>query len=113
MRPQLSPLDFSRAPSCEGLELNRAGSRRMAGGLRTEIGSGRTWGRRSLRQNRLDGLWNNDFQTRNRAAILRESANGDNFEWTVRKAVDCRLGGVFTVNYVTSYDVEGNPPLPQ
>jgi len=65
-----------------------------------------------LRQNRLDGLWNEDFQTRIRAAILGESADGDNFEWTVRKAIDCRLGGVFTdgaqaVNYVTKHDVEG------
>jgi len=49
-----------------------------------------------LRQNRLDGLWNEDFQTRIRAAILGEGAAGDNFEWTVRKAIDCRLGGVFT-----------------
>jgi len=69
-----------------------------------------------LRQNRLDGLWNDDFQTRIRAAILGESASGDNFEWTVRKAIDCRLGGVFTdgaqaVNYVTSHDVEGNERL--
>jgi len=65
-----------------------------------------------LRQNRLDGLWNEDFQTRVRAAILGESANGDDFEWTVRKAIDCRLGGVFTdgaqaVNYLTKHDVEG------
>jgi len=65
-----------------------------------------------LRQSRLDGLWNNDFQDRIRAAILGESTGGDNFEWTVRKAIDCRLGGVFTdgaqaVNYVTSHDVEG------
>jgi len=65
-----------------------------------------------LRQNRLDALWNNDFQARIRAAILGESSGGDNFEWTVRKAIDCRLGGVFTdgsqaVNYVTSHDVEG------
>jgi pullulanase len=65
-----------------------------------------------LRQNRLDGLWNDDFQTRVRAAILGESANGDNFEWTVRKAIDSRLGGVFTdgaqaINYVTKHDVEG------
>lgn len=65
-----------------------------------------------LRQNRLDGLWNEDFQSRVRAAILGESANGDDFEWTVRKAIDCRLGGVFTdgaqaVNYITKHDVEG------
>jgi pullulanase len=65
-----------------------------------------------LRQNRLDGLWNEDFQTRIRAAILGESVGNDHFEWTVRKAIDCRLGGVFTdgaqaVNYVTKHDLEG------
>jgi 1,4-alpha-glucan branching enzyme len=65
-----------------------------------------------LRQKRLDGLWNEDFQTRIRAAILGESTNNDNFEWTVRKAIDCRIGGVFTdgaqaINYITKHDVEG------
>ena len=65
-----------------------------------------------LRQNRLDGLWNEDFQGRVRAAILGESADGDDFEWSVKKAIDCRLGGVFTdgaqaVNYITKHDVEG------
>jgi pullulanase len=65
-----------------------------------------------LRQNRLDGLWNDDFQQRVRAAILGESVGGDDFEWSLRKAIDCRLGGVFTdgaqaVNYVTKHDVEG------
>jgi len=65
-----------------------------------------------LRQNRLDGLWNEDFQTRIRAAILGQSAQGDDFEWTVKKAIDCRLGGVFSdgaqaVNYITKHDVEG------
>ncbi len=65
-----------------------------------------------LRQSRLDGLWNEDFQGRIRAAILGESTGGDDFEWTVRKAIDCRLGGVFTdgaqaVNYITKHDVEG------
>ncbi len=65
-----------------------------------------------LRQNRLDGLWNEDFQSRVRAAILGETVGGDDFEWTVRKAIDCRLGGIFTdgaqaVNYITKHDVEG------
>jgi len=65
-----------------------------------------------LRQNRLDGLWNEDFQSRVRAAILGESVGGDDFDWSVRKMIDCRLGGVFTdgaqaVNYVTKHDVEG------
>ena len=76
------------------------------------VGEELTLPRELLRQNRLDGLWNEDFQTRIRAAILGESANGDNFEFTVRKAIDCRLGGVFTdgaqaINYVTKHDVEG------
>ncbi|MGC2525511.1 MAG: hypothetical protein WA417_23155 [Stellaceae bacterium] len=65
-----------------------------------------------LRQNRLDGLWNEDFQGRVRAAILGESTGGDDFETSVQKAIDCRLGGVFTdgaqaVNYITKHDVEG------
>jgi len=65
-----------------------------------------------LREHRLDGLWNEDFQTRIRAAILGQTAGGDDFEWTVRKAIDCRLGGLFTdgaqaVNYITKHDVEG------
>jgi pullulanase len=65
-----------------------------------------------LRQNRLDGLWNDDFQARVRAAILGEGKDGEDFEWSVRKAIDCRLAGVFTdgaqaVNYVTKHDVEG------
>ncbi len=64
-----------------------------------------------LRQNRLDGLWNEDFQSRVRAAILGESVGGD-FEASVRRAIDCRLGGVFSdgaqaVNYITKHDVEG------
>jgi glycosidase len=64
-----------------------------------------------LTQNRLEGLWNEAFQTRVRAIILGEGS-GDNFEWTVRKTIDCRLAGVFAsgtqaVNYVTKHDVEG------
>lgn len=65
-----------------------------------------------LREKRVDALWNDEFQTRIRAAILGESANDDNFEWNVRKAIDCRIGPVFTdgaqaVNYLTKHDVEG------
>jgi 1,4-alpha-glucan branching enzyme len=65
-----------------------------------------------LRQGRLDGLWNDTFQQLVRAAILGESGGGESsFEWTVRKAIDCRLlgfaDGAQAVNYVTKHDVEG------
>ena len=65
-----------------------------------------------LRDQRLDGLWNERFQGLVRAALLGESADGLNFEDTVRRAIDCRIEGVFddgarAVNYLTSHDVEG------
>jgi 1,4-alpha-glucan branching enzyme len=65
-----------------------------------------------LTQNRLDGLWNEDFQTRVRAAILGENASMEpTFEWTVKKAIDCRLIGFSdlaqAILYVTKHDVEG------
>lgn len=63
-------------------------------------------------QNRLDGLWNEEFKRLLRAAILgRNSEKEPSFEWTVRKLIDCRnLGfrdGAEAVNYVGSHDVEG------
>lgn len=72
-----------------------------------------------LEQQRLDGLWNERFQTFARAAVLGENAQrlGEpSFEWTVRKAIDCRqdkpdgrnaLQGSQAINYLTSHDVEG------
>lgn len=69
-----------------------------------------------LAQQRLDGLWNEKFKYRVRAALLGEGSEGDNLEWTVRRMIDCRLlsdqDGAFTdgaqaVNYLTSHDVEG------
>ena len=65
-----------------------------------------------IAQGRLDGLWNEDFQTRIRAAVLGEAAQGDNFEYTVRKAINCLSPNGFTdgaqvINYVTKHDVEG------
>ena len=63
----------------------------------------------------VDSLWNQQFQTRVRGAIIGQGVD-DNFEWTVRKMIDCRElqldGGQFTdgtqsVNYITSHDVEG------
>ena len=64
-----------------------------------------------LQQARLDALWNDRFRELIRAAIVGESAGGENFEGTIRKAIDCRgLGfddGARAVNYLTSHDVEG------
>jgi pullulanase/glycogen debranching enzyme len=64
-----------------------------------------------LTQGRLDALWNDEFRERIRAAILGQCKDGENFEWTVRNAIDCRgLGytdGSQAINYVTSHDVEG------
>lgn len=61
---------------------------------------------------RLDGLWNERFQSCVRAAILGQNAGDEpSFEWTVRKAIDCRLvgfaDGADAVNYITKHDVEG------
>lgn len=67
--------------------------------------------RELLTQNRLDGLWNERFQTFMRAALTGENAEHEpSFEWTVRRAIDCQidgLSGAQAVNYLTSHDVEG------
>ena len=64
-----------------------------------------------LGQHRLDTLWNDRFREFVRAALLGEAADNENFEWTVRKMIDCRLfgfaDGAQAVNYLTSHDVEG------
>ena len=77
------------------------------------VGEELTLPRELLTGGRLDGLWNEKFQERARAALLGQNASGLNFEDTVRRAVDCRLDGVFTdgaqaVNYLTSHDVQGD-----
>lgn len=62
-------------------------------------------------QRRLDALWNDGFRARIRAAILGQNNDGENFEFTVRNAIDCRNLGfndlAQSVNYITSHDVEG------
>jgi len=63
-----------------------------------------------LTQNRLDGLWNDDFRGTVRSVIIGEGDN-QSFEQNVRRMIDCRVRG-FTdgtqaVNYITSHDVEG------
>ncbi|KAF7173341.1 hypothetical protein CNMCM5623_005593 [Aspergillus felis] len=62
----------------------------------------------------IDALWNEPFQGRLRAAILGESTDGDDFEWTVRKMINCTLDqshpftdGAQAINYITSHDTEG------
>ncbi len=65
-----------------------------------------------LEQNRLDGLWNEDFKRMVRNAILgRNDDEEASFEGTVRKLIDCRLlgfrDGAEAVNYLGSHDVEG------
>jgi glycosidase len=65
-----------------------------------------------LRTKRLDGLWNEPFQARVRAMLLGESTDGDTFEWTARKAINCLAADGFTdgaqaINYLTKHDVEG------
>lgn len=67
-----------------------------------------------LTQRRLDGLWNDHFRVLVRSAVFGVNAAGEGeptFEWTVRKAIDCRIlgftDGTQAVNYITSHDVEG------
>jgi pullulanase len=65
-----------------------------------------------LQQNRLDGLWNENFKRILRNVILGNTAGGEaSFEESVRKLIDCRLlgfsDGAQAVNYITSHDVEG------
>lgn len=67
-----------------------------------------------LRQDRLEGLWNEDFKHLARSAILgRNHPSEPSFEWTVRKMIDCRLlgfaRGVQAVNYLGSHDVQDAP----
>lgn len=69
-----------------------------------------------LQQGCLDTLWNENWLQRVRAVLLGESWGGDDFEWTVRKLVDCRedvldggsfVDGTQAINYITSHDIEG------
>ena len=64
-----------------------------------------------LGQRRLDGLWHESFKRYIRAALIGESATGETFEGTIRKAIDCRNFGYSGLSeaiiYLTSHDVEG------
>lgn len=71
-----------------------------------------------LSQHRLDGLWNETFKRIVRQVILGRGLDGETFESSVRKLIDCRslrawdgsqifTDGAQAVNYVTSHDVGG------
>lgn len=66
-----------------------------------------------LEQGAVDGQWNEHFKQIIRELILGRGWRGNNFEWSIRKMLDCRLlGKAFTdgaqaVNYLTSHDVGG------
>lgn len=62
----------------------------------------------------LNALWNEVFQRRLRATLIGNGSDNDNFEWTVRKMVNCTLDinhpftdGSQAINYITSHDTEG------
>ncbi len=66
-----------------------------------------------IKQNRVDGVWNDDFKKRVRCAILGRKASQDSeFEQTIRRMIDCHeIGysdGAQVVNYVGSHDTEGS-----
>jgi pullulanase len=64
-----------------------------------------------LDQKRLDGLWNENFKRIVRNVIIGSGWNGETFEWSVKKMIDCtKLNSGFTdtaqsINYITSHDV--------
>jgi glycosidase len=65
-----------------------------------------------LHQKRLDGLWHQKFKDFIRLALLGQNHPSEpSFEWTVRKAIDCRNMGYHDASqcviYLTSHDVEG------
>jgi pullulanase len=64
-----------------------------------------------IRQGRITSLWNDNFREYLRFALLGQNAPNENFEWTVRKMVECRWFGfgdmAEAVNYIGSHDVEG------
>jgi 1,4-alpha-glucan branching enzyme len=68
-----------------------------------------------LNQQVVDGQWNEVFKQILRQVILGKNWWGEpNFEWCVRKMIDCRLlgrgftDGAQAINYVTSHDVGGD-----
>lgn len=65
-----------------------------------------------VKENRLDGLWNEEFKRMVRCALLGETdGKSSHFAEMIFKMIDCRRLGFSdtsqVVNYVTSHDVEG------
>ena len=57
-----------------------------------------------LSQKRLDGLWHEHFKKYIRSAIMGQSAAGEStFEWTVKKAIDCRNFGLTDLSQAIIY----------
>ena len=63
----------------------------------------------------LDALWNEQFKRKIRSVILGYGADNDDFEWTVRKVINCTLDdkhpftdGAQSIIYITSHDVGGD-----
>jgi pullulanase len=90
---------------------NAAGLSGNADGRFLAVGEELSLPRGLLTQNRLDALWNDKFREYIRAALLGLNAENENFEATVRKAIDCRQfgfsDGAKAVNDLTPHDVEG------
>ncbi|MHB2016469.1 MAG: alpha-amylase family glycosyl hydrolase [Candidatus Xenobia bacterium] len=65
-----------------------------------------------VQENRLEGLWNEQFKWLLRKAILGQAQDGLSFEETVRRMIDCRQcgfsDGTQAVNYLTSHDTGGD-----
>jgi len=67
-----------------------------------------------LTQGRLNGIWHENFKKYIRYALTGQSAGAEgepSFEWTIRKAIDCRIFGFTSLSqaviYLTSHDVGG------
>jgi 1,4-alpha-glucan branching enzyme len=64
-----------------------------------------------IRQGRINALWHEKFREYIRAALLGQSADGESFESTIRKAIDCRAlryrDLAEAVIYLGTHDVEG------
>jgi len=62
-------------------------------------------------QQRITSLWNDNFREYLRCAVLGQNAQGEDFEWTVKKMVESRWFGFAdmaeAINYIGSHDVEG------
>ena len=96
---------FRARCAAHGLSQNDADARFLV------VGEELSLPRDILTQGRLTALWNDNFRSYLRFAVLGQNAPSESFESTVNKMVDCRLFGFSdmaqSVNYIGSHDVEG------